>query len=358
MMNNLVKFGWNEKYAHEAENYPNLIPGRITSQYGNLYRAVTENGELLAKVSGKFAFNAKNPSDYPVVGDFVMLDRYCEETENGVIHNILTRKSAFKRKTAGKTHETQIVASNVDYVFICMSLDENYNLRRLERYLSVAWDSGATPVVLLTKSDLCENTDIFFNEVSSVAIGTDIHITSSLDDSVIKCVQSYLKEGVTACFIGSSGVGKSTMINKLLGYDKQSPGEIRQKDGRGRHTTTRREMLLLPNGGVVIDTPGMREIGIIGADVSKSFSDVDELITRCRFSDCSHTNEPGCAVLLAIQNGELSAERYKNYLKLKQEAVYGSLSSRQIEKEKIKRLFGSKSEMKQRMKEIKKKNRR
>ncbi|MFA7636504.1 MAG: ribosome small subunit-dependent GTPase A [Monoglobales bacterium] len=357
-MSNLINFGMNEKFAKEATAYPNLIPGRVMSQYRDLYRVVTDSGELLAQVSGKYAFSAKLAEDYPVVGDFVMLDRGTDDAGNGIIHFILTRKSAFRRKAAGASHDAQIVASNIDFVFICMSMDENYNLRRLERYLSVAWDSGATPVVILTKSDLCEHPDILYNEVLSVAIGADVHVTTSLDDSVSKCVHPYLKTGVTACFIGSSGVGKSTMINKLLGSDRIKTSETRQKDGRGRHTSTRREMLLLPNGGVVIDTPGMRELGIDSADISKSFADIDALVSKCRFTDCSHTNEPGCAVMAAIKNGELSTDRYESYLKIKQEAAYSSLNSRQIENEKITRMFGSKNEMKQMMKEIKKKNRR
>jgi ribosome biogenesis GTPase len=357
-MSNLSKLGFNEKFAIEAAAYPKLVPGRITSQYRDLYRVVTENSELLAKVSGKFAFSARYMEDYPVVGDFVMLDRSTDDTGNGIIHHVLMRKSVFKRKIAGTTHEAQLVASNIDFVFICMGLDGDYNLRRLERYLSVAWDSGATPVVLLTKSDLCDHSDIRFHEVLSVALGADVHITTSLDDSVSKCVQPYLKDGVTACFIGSSGVGKSTMINKLLECEQLKTGETRHKDGKGRHTSTRREMMLLPNGGVVIDTPGMRELGIDSADVSKSFADIDALVSQCRFTDCSHTNEPGCAVISAIQNGELRIERYENYRKIKQEAVYSSLNARQIENEKINRMFGSKNEMKQKMKELKKKNRR
>lgn len=345
----------NENNANEAAHYPDLIPGRVISQYRDLYRVTTEDGELLAKVSGKFAFRAKHTGEYPVVGDFVMLDRSTDETGNGIIHHILPRKSAFRRKSAGTAHGTQVIAANIDYVFICMAMDENYNLRRLERYLSVAWDSGATPVVLLTKSDLCDRAETLYHDALSVALGADVHVTTSLDDSVPNCVQPYLKAGVTACFIGSSGVGKSTMINKLLGLERLKTSEIRQRDGKGRHTSTRREMLL-PNGGVVIDTPGMRELGIDSADVSKSFTDIDALVSRCRFTDCSHTNEPGCAVMASIQNGELSMERYESYLKIKQEAQYSSLNSRQIENQKITRMFGSKNKMKEKLKEIKKKN--
>jgi ribosome biogenesis GTPase len=358
MMNNLMKFGMSERFANEATLYSNLILGRVISQYSNLYRVVTDNGELLASVSGKYEFLSQHIEDYPVVGDFVMLDRDTDEGGNGIIHHTLQRKSAFKRKAVGVDGEAQVVSSNIDIVFICMAMNENYNLRRLERYLSVAWDSGATPIVLMTKSDLCNNPIELLNEVRSIAIGSDVLLTSSKDESAFKKIMPYLKEGITACFIGSSGVGKSTLINKLLGNDTLETFEIREKDGRGRHTTTRRELLVLPGGGIVIDTPGMRELGIDSADISKTFSDIDELISKCRFSNCSHTNEPSCAVLDAIQKGQLSVKRYGNYQKLKQEMLYSSLNAKQIENEKISKMFGSKNEMKQKIREVKNKNRR
>lgn len=357
-MSTLKKYGLSERFTNQATQYPNLIIGRIISQYSNLYRVVTEDGELLASVSGKYEFLAQHIEDYPVVGDFVMLDRSTDEGGNGIIHYTLHRKSAFKRKAVGIDGEAQVVSANVDNVFICMAMNEDYNLRRLERYLSVAWDSGAIPVIILTKADLCNTQSEFLKEVESIAIGADILVTSSKDESVLEKVIPYLKEGITACFIGSSGVGKSTLINKLLGNDILITSEIREKDGKGRHTTTRRELLLLPCGGIVIDTPGMREIGIDSADISKSFSDIDDLILKCRFSNCSHTNEPDCAVLKAIQTNQLNINRFENYQKLKQEMLYNSMNSRQIENEKINKMFGSKNEMKQKFREIKNKNRR
>jgi ribosome biogenesis GTPase len=354
-MNNLIKFGMSERFSNEATFYPNLILGRVISQYSNLYRVVTDDSEFLASVSGKYEYLSQRIEDYPVVGDFVMLDRGTDEGGNGIIHHTLHRKSAFKRKAVGMEGEAQVVSANIDIVFICMAMNENYNLRRLERYLSVAWDSGATPIVLMTKSDLCKNPNELLCEVQSVAIGSDVIITSSMDESAFNKVKPYLKDGITACFIGSSGVGKSTLINKLLGKDMLATFEIREKDGRGRHTTTRRELMLLPCGGIVIDTPGMRELGIDSADISKTFSDIDDLILKCRFSNCSHVNEPGCAVLEAIQDGHLSVKRYENYQKLKQEILYSSLNARQIENEKISKMFGSKNEMKQKMREAKNK---
>lgn len=354
-MNNLKRFGLSERFTNEAILYPNLILGRVISQYNNLYRVVTDTGEVLASVSGKYEFLAQHVEDYPVVGDFVMLDRSTGKGGNGIIHHTLQRKSAFKRKAVGVEGEAQVISANIDIVFICMSMNENYNLRRLERYLSVAWDSGATPVVLMTKSDLCINMDELLSEIQAIAMGADVLTTSSKDDSAFEKVNPYLKEGITACFIGSSGVGKTTLINKLLKNDTLATSEIREKDGRGRHTTTRRDLLLLPCGGIVIDTPGMRELGIDSADISKAFSDIDHIISKCKFSNCSHKNEPGCAVLDAIQNGQLSVKRYENYQKLKQEMLYSNLNARQIENEKINRMFGGKNEMKQKMREFKNK---
>lgn len=357
-MSNLMKYGMSERFVNEAANYPNLIIGRVISQYSNTYRVVTDSGELLASISGKYNFEIQHMEDYPAVGDFVMLDRSTGEGGNGIIHYTLSRKSAFKRKAVGIEGEAQVISANIDIVFICTAMNENYNLRRLERYLAVAWDSGATPIVLMTKSDLCDNPNEILYEVQSIAIGADVIVTSSMDESDINKVRQYIKEGSTACFIGSSGVGKSTMINKLLGSDTLLTNEIRESDGRGRHTTTRREMLLLPSGGIVIDTPGMRELGIDSADITKTFSDIEELIGKCRFNNCSHTNEPGCAIRDAIKNGELDIKRYDNFLKLKQEILYSNLDGRQIDNEKICKMFGSKNEMKQRMKEAKNKNRR
>lgn len=357
-MNNLLKFGMSKQFENEANLYPNLILGRVISQYSNLYRVVTDNGEFLASVSGKYEFLTQNIEQYPVVGDFVMLDRSTDQGGNGIIHYTLQRKSAFKRKAVGVDGQAQVISANIDIVFICMAMNENYNIRRLERYLCVAWDSGALPIVLMTKSDLCNNANELLNEARSIAIGADVLITSSKDESAFEQVIPYLKEGITACFIGSSGVGKSTLINKLLGSDTLATYQIREKDGRGRHTTTRRELLVLPCGGIVIDTPGMRELGIDSADISKTFSDIDELISKCRFSNCSHTNEPGCAILDAIQMGLLSVKRFENYQKLKQEMLYSSLNARQIENEKINKMFGSKNEMKQKIREVKNKNRR
>lgn len=349
--------GINERFIIEATLYEGLYIGRISAQYQNLYKVITEEGEVSAEVSGKFRFNVKNTSDYPVVGDFVMLDRTQDVSGNAIIHHILTRKSVFIRKAAGTSHEEQALASNVDTVFVCMSLNNDFNIRRIERYLGIAWDSGAVPVIVLTKSDLCSDLSEKLEELNTVACGVDIVVTSSMDEDSYLALGRYLDSGKTAVFIGSSGVGKSSLINRLLGKDIIKTSGIRNDD-KGRHTTTTREMFVIPSGGILIDTPGIREIGLENADISKAFSEIDELSLKCRFSDCTHVNEPGCAVRNAIELGLLSAERLESYLKLKKEARYEGLSSRQIENKKFADMFKEVGGMKNARKLIKSKSRR
>lgn len=356
-INQLETYGASERFFMEATLYPGLKPARVVSQYKDLYRIVTEHGEGLGEVSGKFRHEASWLSEYPAVGDFVMVDREDMQAGNAVIHKVLTRKSAFGRTAVGLTDQTQVVAANIDVVMICMSLNNDYNPSRLERYLSVAWISGATPVVVLTKSDLCEDLPGVLREISGVAIGVDIVPTSGFDGASADALLAYVGPGVTASFIGSSGVGKSTLINLLMGEERMDTSAIGQDD-KGRHTTTRRELLLLPSGGIVIDTPGMRELGADSVDLSKSFADIDELVARCRFGDCGHVSEPGCAVRAAIESSELEERRFENYRKLQKEARYDGLTSKQIEAEKINAMFGGIGEMKKFRDSVKKKNKR
>lgn len=352
----LKKYGLNKAFEEEANLYENLFLGRIVTQYRNVYKVVTEYGELHASVSGKFSYVTKDPLEFPSVGDWVMVDKTNNEIGNGVIHNILQRKSIFKRKAAGTSKYSQIMATNIDTLFICMSLNEDFNLRRLERYLTVAFDSNATPVIILTKSDLCHNLAEKLIEVSSVSIGTEIIVCSSLDNYGYDELYKYIEEGKTIAFVGSSGVGKSTLINKIVGKEILKTNEIGEND-KGKHTTSHREMVLIPTGGILIDTPGIRELQIDIGDLSKSFEDIEELALNCKYSDCSHTKEPGCSIQEAIETGILSEKRFESYKKLQKETGYEGLNSHQIEEEKIKRMFGSKKEMKNKMKAIKNKRR-
>lgn len=338
MNQKLINLGFSERFLQESRLYKDLFLGRVVSQYKDLYKVASENSEILSEISGKLRHSSDDLSDYPAVGDFVMIDREDDLHGNAIIHKILTRKSAFVRRAAGTSHDVQVVAANIDTVFICMSLNNDFNLRRLERYLSIAWDSGAMPVVVLTKSDLCDDLSQRLAQIERVAVGVDIVVTSSVtqggDDAILK----YILPGRTVAFMGSSGVGKSTLINGLIGQDIIETKEIR-KDDKGKHTTTRCELIVIPSGGAVIDTPGMREIGLESVNLAKTFADIDDLIESCKFTDCQHETEPGCAVRKAIEDGIISQERLESYKKLKKEARYDGLNSKQIEKEKINEMF-------------------
>ena len=353
----MENLGLSQRFVNESTLYTSLYVGRVISQSKDLYKVVTENSKLTAEISGKFRFDVKTISDYPAVGDFVMLDRNEDIGGNAIIHHVLTRKSAFIRKAAGTSNDEQIVASNIDTVFICMSLNNDFNLRRVERYSGVVWDSRAIPVIVLTKADLCDNLSQTLLELDAVARGVDVLVTSSTSEDGYLSVEKYIGSGKTIAFIGSSGVGKSTLINRLIGKNILETQKTRNDD-KGRHTTTRRELIVLPSGGVVIDTPGMRELGIESVDLSKTFAEIDELSIKCKFHDCTHTSEPNCAVQQAIKDGLLSKDRLANYLKLKKEAKYEGLNSKQIETEKLTAMFAEAGGMKNVRKFIKEKNNR
>ncbi len=341
-MNLLEKYGLNDYFKSLATMHPDFSIARVTQQHKGVYKIVTESEELSAEISGKFRYEANELVNFPTVGDFVMVSVNGAKS-NSIIHHVLQRKSIFVRTAVGTKGQAQAVASNIDIVFICMSLNENFNLSRLERYLSIAWDSGATPVVILTKADLCDDLQGHIDEVERVSSFADVVTLSKFDDNIEEKLAKYVGKGNTIAFIGSSGVGKSTLINKLLGEDDKIATADIGKGGKGRHTTTGREMFLSPQCDVLIDTPGMRELGAESADLSKSFDDIEQLAMSCKFADCTHTNEKGCAILSAIEDGSIDKRRFENYLKLKQEVSYEGLSSREIEVKKWERFGGVKN---------------
>ena len=283
------------RYEAFRTESPDLSLCRVSSREKGLYRLLGADGTCQARVSGKFQYDAKSASDYPAVGDYVLAD--LNSVDVAIIRRVLPRTSVFLRKAAGVAVSEQVVAANIDAVFLCMSLNSDFNLRRLERYLTIAWDSGATPVVLLTKSDLCNDIAAKIAETESVATGVNIVATSVMEEGGAR-IAPYLSEGKTLAFVGSSGVGKSTLINALLGEDRLKTNGLRD-DGKGRHTTTRRELFVLPCGATVIDTPGMRELGVwdAGEGLSAGFADIEALTGKCRFRDCAHRTEPGCAAM-------------------------------------------------------------
>lgn len=351
----LKKLGFNDRLLAVANSYDYLYVGRVCSQHKGSYSVLCATGRIEAEVTGKLQFDAKSLADFPAVGDFVLLDRNTNEHGQAIIKHILPRSSAFIRKAAGTTNNEQVVASNIDKVFICMSLNKDFNLRRLERYLSIVWDSGAMPVVILTKADLCSDLESLVHEVQTVAIGVDILVTSVLQKDGYTKIMQYIKPSHTVAFIGSSGVGKTTLINCLLGNADLATNGLRNYD-KGRHTTTRRELIVLENCCILIDTPGMRELGLDSADFSRTFADIEQLSAMYRFANCTHNQEPGCAVQQAILDGRLSQNRLSSYQKLQKETNYEGLNAKQIETSKLNEMFKAVGGMKNARKFIKNNN--
>ena len=321
----LTDLGWNEELEESFLSYAQkgYFVGRVAADHRQKYKVYTEYGEKAAQVAGKMHHQAEGRADYPVVGDWVVLQG--ERTgHSSVIQGVLPRWSKLSRKEAGLVTEEQIFAANVDTVFLLMALNNDFNLRRIERSLIAAWESGANPVLVLTKADLCADVQSKMDEVSAIALGVPIHVISSLSNQGMEALNPYLETGRTVVLLGSSGVGKSTLVNKLLGEEVQVVQGVRAGDDKGRHTTTHRELLPLPQGGLMIDTPGIRELQLweTSGGFDSTFADIEILSSQCRFSDCQHREEPGCAVKSALQEGKLSSERLRSFQKLQRELAH------------------------------------
>lgn len=328
-MINLQAYGWNSFHQNNWDETiadmksGNYKAGRVTLEHKRMYRVLTEEGEWLSVCSGSFQHEAIERRDFPAVGDWVVVERMPGE-ERGIIHAVLPRTSLFSRKAAGATIAEQLIAVNVDIVYLVMSMNDDFNSRRLERYLVAAYDSGATPVVVLTKKDLCDHPEIYMEEARGIALGADVYAISSVTGEGIEQVTELIKGGKTAALLGSSGVGKSSLVNAICGEGTMAVQGIREDDAKGRHTTTHRELIKIPSGGVLIDTPGMREFQLWNESESldAGFKDIEELATSCRFSDCGHASEPGCAIQEALQSGALPEDRYASYVKLQKEIAF------------------------------------
>ncbi len=324
----LHHLGWSDFFAQQFDEYAaqGLTPARIAAQHRELYRTHCGQGEVVAAVSGRLRQEAAGPQDFPVVGDWVAVRLRARE-RSATIHGILRRRTQFSRKVAGRITAEQVAAANVDTAFLVMGLDGDFNLRRLERYLVTAWESGAVPVVVLNKRDLCGGGDLAGKlvAVEAVAPGVAVHAVSGATGEGLDALLPYLAAGQTTAMLGSSGVGKSTLINCLLGSEALPTAPVRADDSRGRHTTTHRKLVVLPGGGMIIDTPGMRELQFWssreggGEGVSTAFADLSELAAGCRFHDCTHRAEPGCAVLEAVGSGRFDARRLENFHKTQAE---------------------------------------
>jgi ribosome biogenesis GTPase len=310
----LSALGWDADWAStfEQPEHDNLIPARVAAQHRGEYVLFSEEGELRAKASGRLFYDREVGGELPAVGDWVGV------RAPATITSILQRRTAFVRKSAGNDSTGQVLAANVDTALLLAGLDDDFSLRRLERYVTTAWESGAQPVVVLTKSDLCTDVDAAVIAVESVAIAVPVHPISNLSGAGLETLEPYLQTGRTAVLLGSSGVGKSSLLNRLAGQELMRTRTL-AADGTGRHTTTHRELIRLPDGGLVIDTPGLRELQFWEGDLSAAFEDIEALAAECRFRDCAHTHEPGCAVLRAVDDGTLELDRLRSWRKLQRE---------------------------------------
>jgi ribosome biogenesis GTPase len=319
----LLSLGWNDALAQAFAPFAadELVPARVSVAYGATFRVITAEGDYLADITGRMRHEAQGRRDLPAVGDWVAVKPTTIAGGRATIQGILPRTSIFSRKAAGTDTTEQILATNVDTALLMTAFDQDLNLRRIERYLALTWESGAAPVILVNKSDLSDEVETLRAEVDRIALGVPVLAISAKQNEGLDALAPYLIPGRTLVVLGSSGVGKSTLINRLMGEEHFKTREVRDDDHRGRHTTTHRELVVLPSGAILIDTPGMRELQLWSADagMAGAFDDIAALAADCYFADCQHATEPKCAVKQAVERGEMPADRLANFHKLQAE---------------------------------------
>lgn len=342
-MDKLESLGYCEWFRTQVDTAMTTIHevARVVSVHKDSYLVTKGYGDVFAELSGNVLYSASSSTDLPTTGDWVYADFY-DEDSLVIIHGVIPRKTLLKRKTAGKKVEFQLIAANIDVAFIIQSVDYNLNLRRLERYLVMVNESKITPVILLSKCDLISQDEVeeITANIVSITPETTVLAFSNLSGKNIDAIKRSLLPGYTYCLLGSSGVGKTTLLNSIIGSEQFETQSVSKKESKGRHTTTSRELIPLENGALVIDTPGMRELGNISVDIglNETFSEISELAQHCKFGNCSHTTEKGCAILAAIEDGELSEQRLKNFLKMQSESAFYEMSY--SEKRKKDKAFG------------------
>ncbi len=318
----LDDLGWSPRLeeAFAPHRAPDVIPARVSLEHTHIYRVISPEGEVLARVSGRLRHGTASRADFPAVGDWVVVG-IPPAGGDARIRAVLPRSSRFSRRAAGDPTEEQVIAANIDVVFLVSGLDRDFNPRRIERYLLTTWDSGASAVIVLNKADLVDDPDVFVRDVDRVAQGTPVLVVSAKRRSSLDVLRGHLGRGRTGALLGSSGVGKSSIANALMGEDVFATREVRASDSRGRHTSTTRELILLPDAGILIDTPGLRELQLwdTGESLAGAFADIEALAESCRFRDCQHGSEPGCAVIDAVEDGRLAPGRLESYHKLRLE---------------------------------------
>ncbi len=317
--------GWDAYFDalwHERAN-GGSVPARVVSRQRGLWRVVGDFEECWAEPSGKFRKESEGGGDWPAVGDWVSVELQAGQT-NALIQRVLPRRSRFVRKVAGKQVAEQVIVANIDVALIVAALDSDFNVRRIERYMAQCWESGARPAVVLNKADACAEAKQRAAEIEGISMGAPVFLVSAKTGEGLEALEASFRKGQTLVLLGSSGVGKSTLVNRLLQEERQSTHEVRESDSRGRHTTTSRELFSLPSGAMIIDTPGLRELQLWNAadGLTQTFADVDELASQCRFTDCQHRNEPDCAVQAALADGALDANRLESWRKLQREQEF------------------------------------